>query len=180
MSTQVRTFTLPKPFGDALSTIPESTPAAERSLAAIPRSVPAYSEAPRVNGGGSTLPRIKPSSMASYVYDQPPAGGTNGGITYAHQEKLPKLPIPDLEKTCQKYLSVLKPLQTIREHAETKQAVEEFLRQDGPELHEKLKAYAEGRTSYIEQFCEYWCCLFYLLLIYTDSCSPRVRFVPQL
>lgn len=75
------------------------------------------------------------------------------GITFAHQDKLPKLPIPDLESSCQKYLTALKPLQSPREHAETKHAVEEFLRHDGPELQEKLKKYAAGRTSYIEQFC---------------------------
>lgn len=76
-----------------------------------------------------------------------------GGITFAHQDKLPKLPIPDLESTCQKYLTALKPLQSAREHAETKHAVEEFLKHDGPELQEKLKKYAAARTSYIEQFC---------------------------
>jgi carnitine O-acetyltransferase len=76
-----------------------------------------------------------------------------GGITFAHQDKLPKLPIPDLESSCQKYLTALKPLQSAREHAETKHAVEEFLRHEGPELQEKLKKYAAGRTSYIEQFC---------------------------
>lgn len=76
-----------------------------------------------------------------------------GGITFAHQEKLPKLPIPDLEKSCQRYLAALKPLQSPREHSDTKQAVQEFLRNEGPELQAKLKQYAEGRSSYIEQFC---------------------------
>lgn len=76
------------------------------------------------------------------------------GVTFAHQEKLPKLPIPDLETTCEKYLTALKPLQSHREHADTRHAVNEFLRQEGPELQEKLKKYAEGRTSYIEQFCK--------------------------
>src|SRR4051812_14046072 len=50
------------------------------------------------------------------------------GITFAAQDKLPKLPIPELESTTIKYLAALKPLQTPREHAETQQAVEEFLR----------------------------------------------------
>ncbi|KAL2020144.1 hypothetical protein VTK56DRAFT_8749 [Thermocarpiscus australiensis] len=75
-----------------------------------------------------------------------------GGVTYAHQDKLPKLPIPDLERTCERYLRALKPLQSPREHAETRHAVQEFLKSEGPELNEKLKKYAEGRTSYIEQF----------------------------
>lgn len=76
-----------------------------------------------------------------------------GGVTYAHQDQLPKLPVPDLERSCEKYLAALKPLQSPREHAETRYAVQEFLRNEGPELNEKLKNYAEGRTSYIEQFC---------------------------
>ncbi|PQE17910.1 choline carnitine o-acyltransferase protein [Rutstroemia sp. NJR-2017a WRK4] len=74
------------------------------------------------------------------------------GITFAAQDKLPKLPIPELESSMTKYLAALKPLQSQREHAETKQAVEEFLKGDGPELQERLKKYATGKTSYIEQF----------------------------
>jgi len=77
------------------------------------------------------------------------------GITFAAQEKLPKLPIPELEDTLKKYLTAVKPLQTTREHAETQQAVEEFLKSEGPELQERLKKYANGKTSYIEQFCKY-------------------------
>jgi carnitine O-acetyltransferase len=76
------------------------------------------------------------------------------GITFAAQDKLPKLPIPDLESSTSKYLAALKPLQTPREHAETQQAVDEFLKAEGPELQERLKKYATGKTSYIEQFCK--------------------------
>ena len=76
------------------------------------------------------------------------------GITFAAQEKLPKLPIPDLEATCERYLTSLDPLQTAREHHDSKKAVEEFLRTDGPGLQDKLKQYATGQSSYIEQFCE--------------------------
>jgi carnitine O-acetyltransferase len=75
------------------------------------------------------------------------------GITFAAQDKLPKLPIPELESTATKYLAALKPLQSSRERADTKQAVEEFLKSEGPELQERLKEYATGKTSYIEQFC---------------------------
>lgn len=75
------------------------------------------------------------------------------GITFAAQEKLPKLPIPDLESTCRKYLEALRPLQSAREHSDTKIAVQDFLHGDGPDLQEKLKKYAVGKTSYIEQFC---------------------------
>lgn len=77
------------------------------------------------------------------------------GVTFAHQKKLSKLPIPELEDTCRKYLDAMRPLQSRREHAETRAAVREFLENEGPELNERLKAYAEGQDSYIEQFCEF-------------------------
>lgn len=75
------------------------------------------------------------------------------GITYAAQDKLPKLPIPDLEDTCRKYKAVLAPLQNHREQEDTAAAVEDFLKSDGPELQARLRKYATGKTSYIEQFC---------------------------
>lgn len=78
---------------------------------------------------------------------------TKPGITFAAQDKLPKLPIPDLESTCKKYLASLDPLQDAREHHDSERAVEEFLRTDGPGLQDKLKEYATGKSSYIEQFC---------------------------
>ncbi|KAK7752333.1 carnitine O-acetyltransferase yat1 [Diatrype stigma] len=77
-----------------------------------------------------------------------------GGITFSGQDQLPRLPIPELENTCKKYLAALKPLQSPREHAETRAAVQDFLKHDGPHLQEKLRNYAVGKTSYIEQFCK--------------------------
>ncbi|KAF1827468.1 acyltransferase ChoActase/COT/CPT [Dissoconium aciculare CBS 342.82] len=74
------------------------------------------------------------------------------GITFAAQDKLPKLPIPDLEDTCKRYLASLEPLQSAREYAESKRAVDSFLHNEGPDLQEKLKAYSAGKSSYIEQF----------------------------
>jgi carnitine O-acetyltransferase len=110
--------------------------------------VPEFPEVPKATVSPTLKDRQYAMSTA-YHDDQP-----KGGVTYAHQDKLPKLPIPDLELTCERYLKALKPLQSAREHAETKHAVHEFLRNEGPELNEKLKKYAEARTSYIEQFCE--------------------------
>lgn len=78
------------------------------------------------------------------------------GITFAAQDSLPKLPIPDLEATLKKYLQALDPLQTAREHADSERAVNEFSQSDGPMLQEKLKGYAEGKSSYIEQFCKFF------------------------
>lgn len=75
------------------------------------------------------------------------------GITFAAQDSLAKLPIPELESTLKKYQDVLKPLQTRREHEDTKAAAQAFLKGEGLELQARLKKYATGKTSYIEQFC---------------------------
>ena len=74
------------------------------------------------------------------------------GITYAAQDSLPKLPIPDLSATLRKYLEALAPLQSNREHDETKAAARDFETGEGKQLQEKLKKYATGKSSYIEQF----------------------------
>lgn len=88
---------------------------------------------------------------------------STGGETFKFQEKLPKLPIPDLESTLQKYLSVVKPLETEEEHEMTKLATKEFLENEGPELQKKLHTYATDKSSYIEEF---W---YDSYLKYTDS-----------
>ncbi|KAI9813914.1 MAG: hypothetical protein M1832_006061 [Thelocarpon impressellum] len=74
------------------------------------------------------------------------------GITFAAQDKLPKLPIPELESSSQRYLESLRPLQSEREHGDTAAAVQEFLRAEGPVLQARLKKYSTGKSSYIEQF----------------------------
>ena len=84
---------------------------------------------------------------------------SKSGITFAHQGGLPKLPIADLADVCHKYVAAVKPLQTRREHVDTLAAVRNFLRTDGPELQDRLRKYANDKSSYIEQFC-------------TPACSP--------
>ncbi|KAK5660968.1 hypothetical protein OQA88_12343 [Cercophora sp. LCS_1] len=136
MPTQVRIFTSPRSLGETLAAPTESP--------STPRSIPEYPLIPKP----TISPTLKARQYVMSTYEDRP----KGGVTFAHQDKLPKLPIPDLERSCGRYLAALKPLQSNREHADTKRAVEEFLRGEGPELNEKLKKYAEGRTSYIEQF----------------------------
>lgn len=78
--------------------------------------------------------------------------GYKTAITYAAQDKLPKLPIPDLQSSMKKYLAALEPLQSSREQDDSKAAFKDFIEHEGKDLQEKLKAYAEGKSSYIEQF----------------------------
>ncbi|KAL7624341.1 carnitine O-acetyltransferase yat1 [Parahypoxylon ruwenzoriense] len=134
MPTQVRIFAMPKSLGETLSA---------SSSASIPRSMPDYpSEIPASLELNGRVP------MMETIPEKP----KECGITFASQDTLPKLPIPELEQTCKKYLAALKPLQGPREHAETRIAIQEFLKKDGPELQRKLQEYAAGKTSYIEQF----------------------------
>jgi len=78
--------------------------------------------------------------------------------TYSNQENLPRLPIPTLDETLQRFSSRLTALQSLSEQEETKKAVKQFLQTDGPLLQELLLQYEEeGRNngtlgSYVEEF----------------------------
>ena len=129
----VRTFTMPRSLDESLA-----------------------SPKPAVSDTHLSSPKgYDNNSHADTVREQPPSDKKDikSGITYAAQDKLPKLPIPDLQSTCKKYIEALRPLQSHREHQETTAAVREFLENEGPDLNERLKKYATGKTSYIEQFC---------------------------
>ncbi|WVQ83878.1 hypothetical protein IAT38_006022 [Cryptococcus sp. DSM 104549] len=66
---------------------------------------------------------------------------------------LPKLPIPSLKDTCQRYLKALEALQSPKEHAKTKEVVREFLEDgEGEMWQEALIEYAKDKDSYIEEF----------------------------
>ncbi|KAI1175720.1 choline/Carnitine O-acyltransferase [Nemania sp. FL0916] len=134
MPTQVRIFAMPKSLGETLALT--SLTSAPRPTGQLTNGHTSDSQSP----GKMPLPAVIPESPR------------DGGITFAAQDSLPKLPIPDLDSSCRKYLAALRPLQGPREHSETKLAVEEFLRSDGPDLQEKLQNYALGKSSFIEQF----------------------------
>ncbi|KAJ5682272.1 hypothetical protein N7462_005437 [Penicillium macrosclerotiorum] len=130
--TAVRFFTAPKPLGDTMETDSSKTNGTESQGHTVVRpNVP--TEQPSSNGVEALNPKKR-------------------GLTFTNQDSLPKLPIPDLEETCRRHLDALIALQTPREHEETKAAVRDFLRTDGPILQEKLKNYATSKTSFIEQF----------------------------
>lgn len=73
---------------------------------------------------------------------------TSSNLTFANQSSLPKLPIPPLKDTCERYLRALVSLQDEREHAATKAAVEDFLNRSGPMWDAKLREYAKTKDRY--------------------------------
>ncbi|OQE38305.1 hypothetical protein PENCOP_c008G07852 [Penicillium coprophilum] len=131
-SLAVRYFTAPKPLGDSMDADTNKRSGSEPEGHTVVRpNLPAESSSSEV------AELHKPKSQ---------------GLTFANQDSLPKLPIPDLEDTCRRYLDTLQGLQSPREHEDTKSAVRDFLKNDGPLLQERLKTYAGSKTSYIEQF----------------------------
>lgn len=130
----VRTFTMPTLLNGSLAS-----------------SQPPNSDAQPISGDGGSKKAYSAAEREPLASHKPKG---KPGITYSGQDKLPKLPIPELKDTCGKYAEALKPLQSRREQDETAAAVQEFLKGNGPELQERLKKYATGKTSYIEQFCK--------------------------
>jgi carnitine O-acetyltransferase len=140
----VKTFTRPTSLDGKLATVPEQHTMSQTNGSPIKpeRSADAAKEVTQ------TFSKDEKSPIAQQNDKSKP------GITFAAQDKLPKLPIPELESSMNKYLSALTPLQSAKEHRDSEAAVKEFLRSDGQKLQEKLKEYASGRANYIEQFCK--------------------------
>lgn len=66
---------------------------------------------------------------------------------------MPRLPIPKLEESCQRYLKAQQPILTDAEWKETSAHVKQFLTKDGPQLHKLLLAQdaKNKHTSYISE-----------------------------
>ncbi|XP_070545343.1 choline O-acetyltransferase-like isoform X2 [Ptychodera flava] len=73
----------------------------------------------------------------------------NGGDVVS--EPLPKLPVPPLMPTLEKYLNILKPVVSEEQYRRTSQIVEEFGKSggEGERLQEKLLEYAETQTNWV-------------------------------
>ncbi|KAJ9115017.1 hypothetical protein QFC22_005345 [Naganishia vaughanmartiniae] len=81
-------------------------------------------------------------------------GSTQPGRTFAQQSKLPKLPVPPLKDTCDRYLTALQGLQDEEEHERTQKVVAEFCKPggEGEKWQKKLEEYNKSADSYVEEF----------------------------
>ncbi|MFC9246491.1 choline/carnitine O-acyltransferase [Streptomyces sp. NPDC057136] len=79
--------------------------------------------------------------------------------TFAREGDLPRVPLPTLEESCERFLAWSAPLLTAEERAATEAEVAAFLRPDGPGrvLHAALEEYdgTEGVHSWLDTFWPY-------------------------
>ena len=69
--------------------------------------------------------------------------------TYSNQQDLPRLPLPLLGETLDKFLNVV---EAIADPGTAKLDVENFRNEDGPKLQALLEEYAKDQLSYVEEF----------------------------
>ncbi|KAJ1724303.1 Carnitine O-acetyltransferase mitochondrial [Coemansia biformis] len=96
------------------------------------------------------------------------------GLLFAHQARLPRLPVPDLESTLAKYAESLEPLLPPDELARSRRAIEDFGRSaQGQELQGRLRARAADPDcpNWLE---EWWNDLSYMG--YRDPVIPYVSY----
>lgn len=69
------------------------------------------------------------------------------------QRSLPRLPVPELKLTCQRYLNAQQPLLSKNDYLKTKEYVENFEKNDGSKLQNMLntKNNVNKNTSYITE-----------------------------
>uniref|UniRef100_A0A668SJZ6 Choline/carnitine acyltransferase domain-containing protein n=1 Tax=Oreochromis aureus TaxID=47969 RepID=A0A668SJZ6_OREAU len=107
-----------------------------------------------------------------------------GGRYLNHQKGLPRLPVPPLRETCERYLSCLEPIVTVDELKHTKQLMKEFLKEggDGEKLQRSLERKACTTDNWL---ADYGIQINYLdsresLLIYNSGfVLPRMDFIDK-
>lgn len=93
------------------------------------------------------------------------------GDLYKFQSKLPKLPVPTLQETTEKYIKSVTPLLLKSQLEITKKNVESFLAKQGPQLQSKLENFALTKDNWL---AEWWDD--YAYLSYRDPIVPYVSY----
>ncbi|CAI5738147.1 unnamed protein product [Hyaloperonospora brassicae] len=80
-------------------------------------------------------------------------GGRNP-LTYSFQDALPRLPLPPLKDTVQRYLQSVHPLLTSDEFKDVERMADEFLHQEGPKLQFYLYLKSWWSSNYVTDWWE--------------------------
>uniref|UniRef100_A0A8C1DL55 Carnitine O-acetyltransferase n=1 Tax=Cyprinus carpio carpio TaxID=630221 RepID=A0A8C1DL55_CYPCA len=106
---------------------------------------------------------VKPSCLV-----KPVSVTRIAGRYLAHQEGLPKLPVPPLQQTCERYLAALTPIVDPEELNHTRKLLEEFQKPGG--VGERLQKGLEQRGKKMENWLSDW----WLQTAYLDYRMPVV------
>ncbi|KAI1882358.1 hypothetical protein AGOR_G00249860 [Albula goreensis] len=106
---------------------------------------------------------VKPSTLV-----KPVSLTKIAGRYLAHQGGLPKLPVPPLKQTCERYLAMLEPIISEEEMSQTRTLMAEFLRSGG--VGERLQKGLERRARKTENWLSDW----WLQTAYLDYRMPVV------
>ncbi|XP_058492888.1 carnitine O-acetyltransferase-like [Solea solea] len=93
---------------------------------------------------------VKPTNMMTFSHWLKP--GTQVGCRGIHQQDgLPRLPVPSLKQTCERYLKILEPIMGMDELNDTKKVVTEFLKEGGvgDKLQEGLEKKARDTENWL-------------------------------
>ena len=71
--------------------------------------------------------------------------------TFASDELLPDLPLPSLSETLKRYLDSVKPHVTEQEFVDTKEIVNQFEKNEGSVLHQRLVDRAKGHRNWVSK-----------------------------
>jgi len=74
------------------------------------------------------------------------------GRTFSIQYNLPRLPVPPLEQTLNRYLETLKPILTDDQHEHTRKIVEQFKEKEGPKLQALLEQKARTEVNWLSEW----------------------------
>lgn len=119
----------------------------------------------------ATLGRVmvlKSTSLRPGCLVRPIAPTKLPGRYFAHQKSLPRLPVPPLLQTLERYLLMLEPIVSQEELEHTSQLVKEFAQKGG--VGARLQASLERRASKTENWLSEW----WLRTAYLESRLPVV------
>ncbi|RUS69518.1 hypothetical protein EGW08_022718 [Elysia chlorotica] len=123
-----------------------------------------------VNGASSAGPAandvVKASNLLSKMKLDEPARLAVKGRTFSVQTSLPRLPVPALEQTLNRYLDTCRPLLDDQQFKTTSELVQKFKEKEGPELQKLLEERATKHTNWLS---DWWKSVAYL-----DSRLPVV------